>query len=397
MYRAGSLSGPARLLGGHKKGKAPSVTSVTADRLDSTFVLNPHLNVIHCSDDEILIKHGSRSLFSETIVDDRRTKLLGRVLSNMRTPATLRGLFDAGVLDEHTLPAANELVEYLEAKGVLVDPEAELIGLYLDGILGRGSAVSAELSRYTVGLVGAGPLGGRIASDILALRPGGMTVADSRCIDNPEAARMYLTAASAAVERGDRLETALVTGLKSSGRADGIPLRGRGSLDGEALDAVFEEADFVVAAWESYAPTLFHSLNEAAIRHSVPWLLTYCDGSEAIVGPLYVPSETACYYEFETQVEASTAFREDYLLYKEHLADAGIDGTYFVLPPYLQIASGFATLSASQFLARGQAMTVGRSIRIDFERLSVDYQDVLKLPRCPACGSERAPYRQLFL
>lgn len=115
------------------------------------------------------------------------------------------------------------------------------------------------------------------------------------------------------------------------------------------------------------------------------------------MGPLYVPSETACYYEFETQVEASTAFREDYLLYKEHLADAGIHGAYFVLPPYPQIAAGFSALSASQFLARGQAMTVGRSIRIDFERLSVDYQDVLRLPRCPACGSDRAPYRQLFL
>lgn len=367
------------------------------DRLDRAFVVNPHLNVIHCSDDEILIKHGSRSLFSETITDDRRTKLLGRVLANMRTPATLRGLQHAGVLDEQTLPSANELVEHLELKGILVDPEAELTRLYLDSILGRGSAVSAELGRYTVGLVGAGPLGARIASDILALRPGGITVVDSRCVDNPEAARMYLGFTPSAAAAGDRMESALITQLKASGGADGVRLEGRGSLAEDALDELFKDADFVIAAWESYAPTLFHSLNEAAIRHGVPWLLTYCDGSEAIVGPLYVPSETACYYEFETQVEASTAFREDYLLYKEHLVDAGIDGTYFVLPPYLQIAAGFTTLSASQFLARGQAMTVGRSIRIDFERLSVDYQDVLKLPRCPACGSDRAPYRQLFL
>lgn len=371
--------------------------STLDDRLDRAFVVNPHLSVIHCSDDEILIKHGSRSLFSETIADDRRTKLLGRVLANMRTPATLRRLREAGVLDENALPAATELVEHLEGKGILVDPEAELTRLYLDSILGRGSAVSAELSRYTVGFVGAGPLGARIASDILALRPGGMTVVDSRSIDNAEAARIYLGLAPAKVASGDLLQAALVTQLKATGGADGVRLEGRDSLAGDALDTLFSDVDFVIAAWECYAPTLFHSLNEAAIRHGVPWLLTYCDGSEAIVGPSYVPGETACYYEFETQVEASTAFREDYLLYKEHLADAGIDGTYFVLPPYLQIAAGFSALSASQFLARGQAMTVGRSIRIDFERLSVDYQDVLRLPRCPACGTDRAPYRQLFL
>lgn len=368
----------------------------TDAQLDRKLVINPHLHVIHCSDDEILVKHGSRSLFSETIVDDRRTKMLGRVLANVRTPATLRELRDTGVLDDETLPFAEELVEHLESKGILVDPEAELTRLYLDSILNRENGIATELSRYTIALVGAGPLGTRVAEDILDLRPGAMTVVDTRRMDNPAAAQRYLGLTPSEVVSGGSLEATLVARLQACG-THSVRLEGRDALDADALDTLFQEADFVVAAWENYAPTLFHSLNEAAISHGVPWLLTYCDGSEAIVGPLYVPGETACYYEFETQVEASTAFREDYLLYKEHLAEAGIGGTYFVLPPHLQIAAGFTALAAAQFLTRGQGMAVGRSIRIDFERLAVDYQDVLRLPRCPACGADRAPYRQLFL
>lgn len=49
--------------------------------LEQQLGLNPHLKVIFCGDDEILIKHGVHSLFSRSIRDDGRTKLIGKILN----------------------------------------------------------------------------------------------------------------------------------------------------------------------------------------------------------------------------------------------------------------------------------------------------------------------------
>lgn len=357
--------------------------------------VNPHIRVIRCSDDEILVKHGSRSLYSEAIYDEQRTRLLGNVIRGFREPATVMELRERGVLTDEQVPLAEELVDYLSERGVLVDPSEDLVCAYLNSIIG-GSGQTARLSDASVGLVGTGALGHMIAKELASFRPRSLLLADHRAVPEHAIALRHMATPNGALRPGDSYAEAIARHL---GDLFGGNLR---AVQGEAhekatLQQVFQASNFVIVAWESFSPTLFHAVNEAAVETGVPWMLVYLDGSEAVLSPLFVPGESGCYHEFEIQSEASILLKDEYLLYKEDLRHDGAAGDALPLPPYLQVAAGFATTLALRYLMSNQAHTPGRAVRIDFERLGVDYVDVLKLPRCPACGSQRSAYRHLFL
>jgi bacteriocin biosynthesis cyclodehydratase domain-containing protein len=365
------------------------------ERLDQALVVNPHLRVVHCSDDEILVKHGSRSLFSEVITDDKRTKLLGKVLRNLRVPTSMRDLYGKGVLSEEELPLAEELVTYLGERGVLMPPETDMTRMYLDTVL-NGAGDSGKIGSCIVGLVGAGYLGSRIARELVHFRPKQLLITDPREVVDARISGKYLDFGPEVVKNGMGYAECLHRHLSGTSFEEAQVLAGDLGREG-ALDEVFERADFVIAAWENFSPSLFHSLNASAVDHKTPWMLAYFDGSEVIVGPTYVPGESCCYYEYEMQSEATLALKDEYFLYKEDLQQDGFDVSCVALPPYLQVAAGLATTAVLRFLMGGQTFTAGRAIRIDFERFSVDYQEVLRLPRCPACSPGRPPYKQLFL
>jgi bacteriocin biosynthesis cyclodehydratase domain-containing protein len=318
------------------------------DLLDEALVLNPHLKVVPCGKDEVLVKHGTRSPYSEVLQDEARTGVLGRVVTALAAPASLADLLERGVLTSDDVPLARELAEHLLDRRVLVKPSSDLTRLYLETIFARGSP-SERIAEATIGVVGSGPLATRIASELAAFAPKRMVHSDPR-------------SASAA----------------------------------ETLADVCAQSDFVVLASETYSPVLLHATNEQAIEHATPWMSVYFDGSEAVVGPTYVLGETCCYHEFETQAQASLRYGGEHVVYKEFLRDLDPGGG-FVLPAYAMIAAGWAVTSALRFLLEGTTFTVGRALHLNFETLSIDVQDVLKLPRCPACGGERPAYRNLFL
>lgn len=357
--------------------------------------VNPHIRIVRCSDDEILVKHGSRSLYSEAIYDEQRTRLLGDMIRNLREPATVSELRERGVLTDEQVPLAEELVDYLADRGVLVDPAEDLVCAYLNSVLGSNGQ-AARLSAVSIGMVGAGPLGHLVAREFASFRPQSFVLADDRQVPDGAVAMRHLSTPQGALSPGASYGEALARHYRELFGAEVRPVQGH-VHDKATLLKVFGGVDFVLVAWESFSPTLFHAANEASVETGVPWMLVFLDGSEAVLSPLFVPGESGCYHEFEIQSEASILLKDEYLLYKEDLRENGAVSAALPLPPYLQVAAGFASTLALRYLMSNQAPTPGRAVRIDFERLGVDYIDVLKLPRCPACGSQRSAYRHLFL
>ncbi len=181
-------------------------------------------------------------------------------------------------------------------------------------------------------------------------------------------------------------------------RVDGVSVVESDDIaDEAAIAALVEESDFVVVALESYSPAVLHTVNEQAVKHRRPWMSSYFDGSEGIVGPTYVIGDTPCYHEFETQAQASLKHQGEYLAYKEIQRESAPGGRSLLPRPYVMVAAGWSAASALRFLLQGNTFTAGRAIRIGFDVLSIDVIDVFKLPRCPACSGERPTYRNLFL
>ena len=367
------------------------------DIRDCPLVLNPHLRVVQCGNDELMVKHGFRSRFSTLLRDDGRTGLLAVVLRAFREPSTLADLERAGAVSSSCLTDAASLIEQLVSQKVLMRPTDYLPRVYLS--MRFGDAGAAALEPASVGIVGCGPLGSRMAQELARVRVDRLVLLDDRAACREEAA--YFDCATRLVEPGAPFVQVTAQALHEIGYTSANPVHAT-LHDDDALTRVFEECGFVLVALERYSPSVLHAANRAALAAGRPWMSVYFDGSEAVIGPIYVPGDTACYNEFEIQNEACIARQDDYHVYKDSLTSpaAPTDDRRVpdpVLPPFLAIASGWATTAALPFMSGGKSFLLERAVHIDFERVEIDYQDILRLPRCPACSPTRPAYRHTFL
>lgn len=356
------------------------------------WVLNPYLSVIVCGDDELLVKHGSRSIFSKTIQDEGRSKLLGRTVRYFKTPSSLLQFREKSEFTDVEMESVSTLMEYLVREDVLVDPATDTSQIYIDAFLGRSGA----LDKVAVGIIGCAYLGSRIAIELSQLDIGRMVLVDDRICPR-DAVASGLHRAPMPTTAGRPFVQSLAEHLTRLGYPR-IEAHESSSTDVEAIRKLAATTDVLIVALESSSPAAFHKINEVMLEENKPWLAVCFDGSEALIGPVFVPGETCCYNEFEIQHEAATgALRGEVLLYREALDDeAAKSPAHLIFSPYAAIASGFAVIGLVRFLVTGKTFLVGRCIRVDFERLSVDSENILRLPRCPACHASR-PYRHLFL
>ncbi len=359
--------------------------------VQQNIMLNPHLRVIFTSDDEVLIKHSARSPYSRIIRDEGRTKLLGKVIRGIKGSLN-KDDFIAQLGNGQSAEDAGDLVDYLLEEKVLVPAERDTVVTYMDTIWGG----KRSLQDVTIGIIGVGYLGSRIANEMTKFGVGKIIGCDDRQIQNPQVESKYFRLNGTTLKTGLSYTNFLAEEMRSHDY-DNFEGRDISLLDKQELKSVFDQSDFVVAALEVFSSKTLHCLNEVALEANKPWISVTMDGSEAYLGPIYIPNVTCCYSEVEIQYTASSiGVKEEYLTYRETLDYYHLNDMHLVLPPFLETAASMSVLGCIQYLLNGESHLVGRCIRYDFERLSVDYEEIMKLPRCPACAPFK-PYRHTFL
>jgi bacteriocin biosynthesis cyclodehydratase domain-containing protein len=330
-------------------------------------VRNPYVTVIRCTDDEVLVRHGSRSRYSRVLRDDDRRRLLGPLLGSFEQPRSRKDAASA-FADLAPEDQVGELVDQLTADGILIAESSGTFEIYRSVVGGRPLRA---LDRTSVGIVGLGATGRQLAAQLAELGVG----------------RLVGLATGAGGASGRHSWPPGVEQL--AGSLDDVP-------DEDVLLTLLDDTDVVVLTLDGFRPALLHRLNRAAVAAGRSWLPVYADGSEVIIGPLVVPGESACYNEHEIQHEASRALRREYQLYSEELGRAPGDGPP-LLAPYAAIAASWAAIGLTALLTDGTSFLVGRAVRVDFERLEVTSEHVLRLPRCPVCTPHRPSFRHPFL
>ena len=357
------------------------------------FVLNSSLKFIFCGEDEILVLHGVRSKFNQTIRDEGRTHLLGRVLRRLASPASLQDLQEQKVIEEGELEDAEELLATLASQGFISPASESPIVSYLNAVVGG----NRNLDKVCIGIIGAGYLGSRVVEEFAKIGVGQMHILDDRCIEKVAVDQAQFNLSPTYIKKGQSYVECLNSHLSDLGydhfKAIKEPYHNQ-----DALESLFSASNFVVATSEVFSSHFFHTIDLAAISAEKPWISAFMDGSESCIGPIYVPGETCCYNEFEIQSEATLSIQSsEYYTYKEEMSKNGLYSHQFVFPPYASIAAGFVAGTASSFLLSGKSSLIGRCFRINFEKPYVDYEEILKLPRSPTSVDMRNGYRQIFL
>ncbi len=339
------------------------------------------LDLVLISDDEVLIQFGLRSRPSELLRDQDVSGLLGRTIGRV-----LQGSATVGELLAQARPGqegdARALLVDLIERGILTNPIVSPIEQYIRYTFTGQS----QLATSQVAVLGAGPLGARVAQDLLQHGIAGLTLLDDRLIDSSY--RAYMPFRLNKNQEGMRADIALCEALGSTART----LDAR--LDAAGIEAAMLEADLAVLVLEQPDLRTAHLVNRYAIRERKPWLLATIDGNFGMVGPLFLPVETACYNDYRTLAFAATPNRGMARKHREYLLEHRGTGSFFTgLPSYAEIVAGHTSLAAVHFLLRGSCFALGRVMVIDFDHMQFDVEDVLKLPRCPVCGTQKNVYR----
>lgn len=299
---------------------------------DPILVLNPAVSVIRCSDNEVFIRHGSRSTSSHRIED---TEGRGRLASFVEAFAHPTRLSAAASTTDTALADAREFVKHLcDGKALLTEAEA------------------------------------RYAHLVAGLAGGGVPQTTAVCV-----AGQGRVADAVARQLSDLL---------------GTPVGQEASL----VEA-FETADLVVVASDHPNPGLGYDADEAAAATSTPWQMVWVDGSEAVVGPTFVPGMTASFYDMDTMDESGRTMRTEHQFLTT--AVPAVAGTSPVPLVVADLAASYASLAVVQHLTGRGSFLENHLLRVDLERMHVIRERVMRLARNPRDVASRDDLRHPFL
>lgn len=197
------------------------------------------------------------------------------------------------------------------------------------------------------------------------------------------------------LERFDARTPAVVDGLarfrvrvEGVGRVPDAPLaevlRENGLQVAEA-----EDFDLQVVLAEDYLLPELDAINAARLVDGRPWMLVKPVGLELWVGPIFVPSSTACWrcmaqrLEMNRQVEAYVRNRSG--------LDRPLGVSRASLPATLELAASLAATEAVRFaIAPEKALGVGRLTSMDTTTRATKVHVLVRRPQCSACGAAPA-------
>lgn len=338
------------------------------------------------SDNEVLVQHGSRSDPSELLRDEDLSgipaKVFSALLAGPRSAASLLASFDATTRSD-----AKALVTDLLERGIIAYQDESPLAQYVRYAHGRPSALEAQ----SVLLVGAGPLGARLADSLLKQGLGGLRVLDERQVNDTW---VQLTSSDTVGQPRGVTAGEAVTRLLPPNTHDRVETL-RGELISEGFRRAMAESDLTVVAYERPDPRATHLINRVAVQLKRPWILATIDGSLGQIGPCFVPPFTACYNDLSVLADATASSAEIHRQYRKHLLSQEGASFFPGLPSYVDVAAGYTGLAVSSFLLTGTCFLLNRRVVIDFTRLVIDTEDVLRLPRCPVCSATAPPFRPL--
>jgi bacteriocin biosynthesis cyclodehydratase domain-containing protein len=155
------------------------------------------------------------------------------------------------------------------------------------------------------------------------------------------------------------------------------------------LAAAVRASEYVAFAADGEYPSVAAELDRVARETDTPWMLVQRRGFDGLVGPVFRPGKTGCYNCLERRIAANLSNPESYADYRNGFGEVEAEAGSLAsvgLHAYGRMLAGYATVDLLNLLAYGQAYTVGKTITVNFLDLSTEVNDVLKLPRCEACG-----------
>jgi len=159
----------------------------------------------------------------------------------------------------------------------------------------------------------------------------------------------------------------------------------------EEVAAVVHDSTLAVVCSDKTSVNAFQMFNEGCLIADRKWIRAVADHHMGSVGPLFVPRQTACFTCLRLRLLSNAPHPEEAAAVDRHLA-AESDAT-----PEVALLSGLAGAIANLLAVEvlkvltgfSYPITTGAFLSLDLFTMELSRHEVLKLPRCPACGPFR--------
>jgi thiazole/oxazole-forming peptide maturase SagC family component len=355
--------------------------------LHARYRLHPAYHLAVIDPNKVIVRTGVWSGQSMVFRDAKETGILAAVMTALDgthvTEAILNEYHEhrESVAELLTTLLAKSIIDAVPDASAASVPETLAASLNFLSMISRQPAdvTSGRLREAHVAVFGTGALGSRLAAQLAQSGIGALTLADARAVTATDLqTSMLFPAAHDGVNRADSLAKVL------NSRFPATAVRSISDVSTETARQIMAEATLAVAAFDTPDPSLYHMLNKVALAARKPWSLVTLDAMTGLIGPMIVPFESPCYACYEMRLESNLLAYDPYVAAKN--AVLAHTGGFIGLSGMADMLAGLAGYDAIRFVTTGYSLVTGKLLRFDFQNAGVETNDILKLPRCPACG-----------
>jgi len=150
---------------------------------------------------------------------------------------------------------------------------------------------------------------------------------------------------------------------------------------------VAAEGNLRVVLTDDYLTEELAEINREAQTKGIPWLIVKFTGLEAMVGPVFVAGQTACW-------ECLSARLKSNLMVVEHAVDK-MEGRQTVIPRVRgglpageQAALSLAALELAKWIVKNETSGLESNLMtLNLSKSEIQFHAVQRLPQCPSCGN----------
>lgn len=160
----------------------------------------------------------------------------------------------------------------------------------------------------------------------------------------------------------------------------------------QALEPLVSEATLLVVLTEGYSTHICDVVNEIALKKGLRWISLSLKGANITLGPAILPRATACWRCYQSRVWANATREERYDMLEQFDTQYHAEEQtprYGRLAAVSQLAAGLGANEVIKAITLYSAALYGRVQVYNAATSQTHQADVLRLPRCKACGRDR--------
>jgi ribosomal protein S12 methylthiotransferase accessory factor len=264
---------------------------------------------------------------------------------------------------------------------------------FLDEVGVPAGEAQQRLASSSVAVVGLEGHGAHAAAALAALGVGTLLLVDPYPCQPGNLALMPALGPDAV---GQPRELVLKSAIEARGAAVRVTPGGTPAVTRASIDALARGCDLLIGCFDEGFSSTDHWLNAASLTHRVPALYARLHGPVALVGPLVVPGQTACYLCWRIRSIACQGGFTDAMARERRLDRQRRPALHdrAVPPPLAAQAGAVIAQEALKHLLAVDGRTPAGSVQeIDALHARTETHTVLRVPDCPRCagGSEPRP------